>query len=94
MNVVDLEDPRIWLTPDDARTVQSAGADFARALAGAPSEAFMLALGEQEELLRAAVRGAGYSSRRARLAAIEFTSAARTEWGRVLPAISTRVGHA
>jgi hypothetical protein len=56
-------DPMVHLAPDDVRTAQTAGVEFARSLAGAPSAWFMLALGEQEDLIRSAIRQAGYPDR-------------------------------
>jgi hypothetical protein len=53
----------VHLAPDDVRTAQTAGVEFARSLAGAPSAWFMLALGEQEDLIRSAIRQAGYPDR-------------------------------
>lgn len=46
----------IRLDPNNARTAQTAGVEFARNLAGAPSEWFMVALGEQEAIIRAGIR--------------------------------------
>ena len=86
LDPLDLEGPRVYLDPADAATARTAGTDFARALAGAPGDWFMLALGEQEEIIRTAIRRSGYGSRRARLAAIEFSAAAVLEWERIEPA--------
>ncbi len=52
----------------------------------------MLALSEQQEMVRSAVRQAGFGNRRARRAAIEFSAAAMTEWGRIEPALSGSAG--
>ena len=73
----------VHLAPDDVRTAQTAGVEFARSLAGAPSAWFMLALGEQEDLIRSAIRRAGYPDRNARLAANAFDVGARVEWQRI-----------
>ena len=89
MTELNVKEPTVWLAPEDSATARVAGADFARALAGAPPEAFMFALGEQEEMIRTAVRKAGYGARKARLAAGAFTSAARVEWGRIAPAFGS-----
>ena len=48
--------PMVWLAPDDARTAQTAGIEFARTLAGAPSDWFALALEDQEAIIRDAIR--------------------------------------
>lgn len=73
----------VHLAPDDVRTAQTAGVEFARSLAGAPSAWFMLALREQEDLIRSAIRQAGYPDRNARLAANAFDVGARVEWQRI-----------
>ncbi len=78
--------PLIHLAPDDVETAQVAGVQFARALAGAPTMAFMAALGEQEGILRQAVQRAGFAAPIARAAAAAFTVGARTEWRRIAPA--------
>ncbi len=70
------EDMTVRLTVDDARTVRAAGAKFARALAGAHSEDFALAVIEQERMIQRAVTKAGYTVRQSELVAREFTTAA------------------
>lgn len=75
--------PMVRLDPEDARTAQTAGVDFARNLAGAPPEWFLLALGEQEQIIRTGIERAGYSARNARLAAEAFDVGARGEWQRI-----------
>lgn len=77
---------QVRLTPDDADSAQTAGVRFARALAGAPTVAFMLALGEQEQLVRAALSEAGFSEQTAGTAADAFEVGARLEWERIAPA--------
>ena len=59
---------------------------FARALAGAPTMAFMAALDEQEGILCRAVERAGFATPIARAAAAAFTIGARIEWRRIAPA--------
>ncbi len=78
--------PLIHLAPDDVETAQVAGVQFARALASAPTMAFMVALDEQQEILRQAVQRAGFAAPIARAAAAAFTVGARIEWGRIAPA--------
>ena len=73
-------DLMIRLAVDDATTAQEAGAKFARDLAGAVSADFMLALGEQGDLVRRAILEAGFSDEQAQLAAGHFEVAAREEW--------------
>lgn len=73
----------VHLAPDDVRTAQTAGVEFARSLAGVPSAWFMLAFREQEDLIRSAIRQAGYPDRNARLAANAFDVGARVEWQRI-----------
>lgn len=80
-------DPMVRLDPQDARTAHVAGVDFARTLAGAPPEWFLLALGEQEAIIRNGVRRAGYPDRNARLAAEAFEAGARFEWHRITSAV-------
>ena len=72
--------------PEDVDTAQMAGVRFARALAGAPTAAFMLALSEQEQLVWAAVQDAGFSQVIARGVADAFEIGARLEWERIAPA--------
>ena len=77
---------QVRLVPEDVDTAQMAGVRFARALAGAPTVAFMLALGEQEQLVRAALAEAGFGERIASSAADAFEVGARLEWERIAPA--------
>ncbi len=63
-----------------------AGVQFARALAGAPTVAFMAALGEQEQILQQVVERARFTASIARAAAAAFTVGARLEWGRIASA--------
>ncbi len=76
-------DLQVHLTVDDARTAQTAGASFARTLAGARSVDFALALAEQEELIRRAIMAAGYTAEQEELAVGHFGVAAREEWQRI-----------
>lgn len=73
----------VRLAADDAKTSQEAGASFARDLAGAASADFMLALGEQSNLVRRAILDAGFNAEQAQLAAGHFEVAAREEWARI-----------
>ena len=79
----------IHLAVDDARTVQNAGASFARGLGGIRSADFMVALAEQLDLMRRTITDAGFSAEQARLTAEHFEVAARDEWTRVADASST-----
>lgn len=80
------EDMLARLATDDARTAQDAGARFARALAGAGSAAFMVALAEQLDLIRRTITDAGHSAEQAWLAAEHFEAAARDEWEQIADA--------
>lgn len=73
----------VRLDPQDACTARTAGVEFARALTGSPPEWFILALNEQEDIIRDGIRQAGYSARQARLAADAFQIGARVEWTRL-----------
>ena len=85
----------VWLTLDDVETAQVAGVRFARALAGAPDTAFMIALGEQQDLVRAAVLEAGVSAKSAALTARAFENGAKLEWDRMAPLLQQEaMGHA
>jgi hypothetical protein len=75
-----VEEMVVRLAVDDARTAQEAGVQFARALAGALWPDFVLALDEQEYLIRRAIAAAGFADGQARLAAERFEVAARAEW--------------
>jgi hypothetical protein len=86
--------PMVYLAPEDAKTATAAGIDFARNLAGAPSALFMLALGEQEEIIRLAIRRAGFSKRQARIAAEAFECGAKFEYTRIANAAHTQHGTA
>jgi ribulose bisphosphate carboxylase small subunit len=77
------DDLQVHLTVDDAHTAQAAGVEFARALAGAHSAEFALALAEQDELIQRAIIGAGYSVEQAWVAAGRFEAAAWNEWQRL-----------
>ena len=63
---------QVRLVPEDIDTAQMAGVRFARALAGASTAMFMLALGEQGDLVRTAVEKAGFSEMTARGTAAAF----------------------
>jgi hypothetical protein len=76
-------EPMVWLAPGDTGTARVAGRDFARTLAGAPSELFALALAEQSFIVQTSIRRFGLSKRQARLAADAFDAAARSEWHRI-----------
>ena len=80
MAELHVEDLMVRLAVDDARTAQEAGAKFARALAGALWPDFVLALDEQEHLIRRAIAEAGFADGQARLAAERFEVAALAEW--------------
>lgn len=86
------EDMLAHLAVDDARTAQDAGATFARALAGASAAVFMVALAEQEDLIRRKIMDAGHSAEQARLAAEHFETAAKVEWERIASASTTPTG--
>ncbi len=77
------DDLQVYLTPDDAESAQVAGVQFARALAGAPAAAFMIALGEQEQIVRLVIADAGFSGDVARMAAGSFEAGAKLEWHRI-----------
>ncbi len=79
-------DLQVYLTPDDLESAQVAGVQFARALAGAPAAAFVIALGEQEQIVRLVVVEAGYSGDVARMAANSFEVGAKLEWRRITSA--------
>ena len=80
-------EPMVWLVPGDTGTARVAGRDFARTLAGAPSELFALALAEQSHIVQSSIRRFGLSQRQARLAADAFNAAARVEWNRISRAV-------
>src|SRR5689334_24125395 len=84
-------EPMVFLAPDDARTARAAGVEFARSLAGAPSAWFMLALGEQELILREVIEQSGYPAPKAEQAASAFDSGARAEWQRTVGAAGAEV---
>src|SRR3954447_9449748 len=75
-----VEDMVVHLAVYDARTAREAGARFARALAGALWPDFVLALAEQEYLIRRAIAEAGFADGQAQLAAERFEMAALAEW--------------
>ena len=86
---------QVCLAPDDVKSAQLAGIRFARALAGAPTTAFMLALGEQEQLVRTALEDAGFAERIACGAAEAFKAGAMLEWQRIAPvAVQGAMGNA
>ncbi len=85
------DDLQVYLTPDDVESAQVAGVQFARALAGAPSAAFMIALGEQEQIVRLVIADAGFSGDVARMAADSFEVGAKLEWQRINNASSALV---
>ena len=78
----------VHLAVDDTQTAQQAGAKFARDLAGAHGADFMLALGEQGDLIHRAITDAGFSAEQAQLAAEHFEVAAREEWTRLAGAMA------
>jgi len=80
------DDPHVYLTVDDARAAQVAGAKFAGALAGAHSAEFALALAEQADLIERAITDAGHTTGQAELAAGRFEAAAWDEWERIAAA--------
>lgn len=88
------KDMEVRLLPDDVESAQVAGVRFAKSLAGAPSPAFMMALGEQEALVRRAVLQAGFGARNARLTARAFEEGAKLEWRRIAPAVQAEWGRA
>lgn len=73
----------VMIHPDDAAQVFVAGVQLARALAGAEPAAFLMALGEQQALIQAAILEAGYADRKARAAGEAFEAGAREEWRRI-----------
>ncbi len=81
------DDLQVYLTPDDVESAQVAGVQFARALAGAPAAAFMIALGEQEQIVRLVIAEAGFSGDVARMAADSFEVGAKLEWQRLSSSI-------
>lgn len=52
-------------------------------MVGATSAAFMVALGEQVELVQSAISTVGFPPTKARLAAEAFETGAREEWRRI-----------
>lgn len=86
---------QVRLTPDDVETAQVAGVQFARALAGAPAVAFMLALGEQERIVCRVIMEAGFGGDVARRAAESFGAGAKLEWQRLSSSLQAGThGHA
>lgn len=86
---------QVRLVPNDVKSAQLAGVRFTRALAGAPTVAFMLALGEQEQLVRAALEDAGFAGRIVSIAAEAFEAGAMLEWRRIAPvAVQGAMGNA
>ena len=88
MNAISADDFYVYLTVDDARTAHVAGVTFARALSGADSADFVLALAEQEHLVARAIVEAGHHTEQAQLAAGHFATAALGEWARIISASS------
>lgn len=86
------DDLQCVLLPGDASSAERAGAEFARALAGAPSAAFAWALDEQQDLVRQAVRRAGFSLSTARRSAESFCHGAQAEWARLAAQVSAPAG--
>ena len=80
------ESLQVRLAVDDARSAQAAGATFARTLAGASTDAFALALAEQERPVQHAVTDAGYTVLQADRTARSFAAAAAAEWRRIVDA--------
>ena len=81
--------PVLHLAVGDARTVQQAGVQFARDLAGAGRADFMLALAEQADLIRRAIVDAGFNNDQAQNAAEVFELAALIEWERLARAMAS-----
>ena len=73
----------LHIDPDDADQAFAAGVQFARALAGADSGGFMVALGEQVALVQSGITTVGFPATVARLAAEAFEAGARVEWKRI-----------
>ena len=73
----------VMLAPEDADTAFVAGVQFARALAGAETAAFVMALEEQAALIRTAVLDAGHSPEKAHLAVEAFEAGPQNEWRQV-----------
>lgn len=73
----------VMLAPEDADTAFVAGVQFARALVGAETVAFIMALDEQEAMIRNAILEAGFSREKAYLAGQAFEAGARNEWRRI-----------
>ena len=97
MNLVENResDLYVWLAPDDVETAQMAGVRFARALAGAPDTAFMIALSKQQELVRVAILEAGVTTKGAALIARAFETGVKLEWSRLAPLLhQNAMGHA
>ncbi len=76
-------DLQVYLTPDDLESAQVAGVQFARTLAGAPSVEFMIALEEQEQIVRSVITDAGFCNDVVRDAADSFEAGAKLEWQRL-----------
>jgi hypothetical protein len=88
------DDLRCVFIPGDAASAAKAGVEFARALAGAPSDAFLLALAEQRGLIRQAVWHVGCSLHSARRTADAFEQGAKAEWQRLTAQVSPTLGRA
>ena len=83
MTALREEDMQVRLAVGDAGSARTAGAEFARTLAGADSRDFALALAEQEGLIRRAITAAGYTAEQAGSTARGFAVAAAGEWQRI-----------
>ncbi len=64
-----------------------AGVRVARALAGAPSAAFMTALEKQEQIVRLVITEAGFGGDDAGIAGSPFEVGAKLEWQRFLTSL-------
>ena len=80
------EDLVIRVRPGDARSTENAGVEYARALAGIPTDAFLEALAEHGGLIRLWAEDAGFGAYLAQCAAREFREAAEAEWQRIADA--------
>ena len=80
--------PTMRLAVDDAATAQAAGVRFARDLAGAHGGDFLLAVGEQRDLIHRAILDAGFSAEQAHGATEHFEVAALVEWTRLTKAMT------
>ncbi|NPD70378.1 hypothetical protein HN018_26590 (plasmid) [Lichenicola cladoniae] len=88
----DADAMAVLIHPDDADRAFVAGVQFARALAGAESVAFVIALDEQVALIRAAILDVGYAKAKARTTGELFEAGARHEWCRIAARSGRRYG--